>query len=90
MSGKKLIIRRHVLAPMAAATVTGALLPLVSDDAGAEPQPMMQAARHTLIQAREQLQRATADRGGHRVRAIRLIEQALNEVEAGARVDVRR
>ena len=87
MADKKLIIRRHVLAPIAAVTVTGALLPLVAEDASAEMQPMMLAAQQSLIQAREQLQRATADKGGHRVRAIRLIELALNEVDAGIRFD---
>jgi hypothetical protein len=53
-------------------------------------QPQMQAARRNLVEARQNLSRATADKGGHRVRALRLIDQALSEVDAGIRFDNRR
>jgi hypothetical protein len=46
-------------------------------------QPHMQAALDHLHDAREQLQLASPDKGGHRVRAITLIDRALEEVEAG-------
>jgi hypothetical protein len=90
MSQQKTIGRREILAPMAAATAGTALLILAPTQAAAEMQPQMQAARRNLMQARENLQRATADKGGHRVRAMRLIDQALAEVDAGIRFDNRR
>lgn len=50
-------------------------------------QPQMQAALTNLRQARTNLNRATADKGGHRERAISLINQAIEEVEAGISYD---
>jgi hypothetical protein len=90
MTQSKVLGRREILAPMAAATAGTALLFLAPRNAAAEFQPQMQAARRNLMEARENLQRASADKGGHRVRAMRLIEQALAEVDAGIRFDNRR
>lgn len=55
--------------------------------AQAENQPHMQAAMTALKAAKEQLQKATADKGGHRVKAIELVEAALAEVKAGIEFD---
>lgn len=58
--------------------------------AGAVPdQPNMQAARANLITARNELQRATADKAGHRVNAIGLVNSAIAEVNAGIVYDRR-
>jgi len=58
--------------------------------AGAVPdQPHMQAARGHLISARNSLQRATPDKGGHRVNAIGLVNRAIAEVNAGIAFDRR-
>jgi hypothetical protein len=58
--------------------------------AGAMPdQPNMQAARGSLITARNELQRATADKGGHRANAIRLTNRAIAEVNLGIQYDRR-
>jgi hypothetical protein len=58
--------------------------------AGAMPdQPNMQAARGNLMTARNELQRATADKGGHRANAIRLVGSAIAEVNAGIAFDRR-
>jgi len=58
--------------------------------AGAVPdQPNMQAARSSLQTARAQLQKATPDKGGHRVNAIGLINSAIAEVNAGIAFDRR-
>lgn len=46
-------------------------------------QPHMQAALDQLQAAKTELQTAVADKGGHRVRAITLVDQAISEVEAG-------
>ena len=58
--------------------------------AGAVPdQPHMQAARGHLQSAKAQLQRATPDKGGHRANAIRLVNAAISEVNAGIAFDRR-
>jgi hypothetical protein len=52
-----------------------------------EPQPEMAAAISHLREAQNNLESASHDKGGHRVRALELINQALAEVEAGIRYD---
>jgi hypothetical protein len=52
-------------------------------------QPHMQAALTHLRQARTSLDRATPDKGGHRERAIELVNQAIDQVEAGISYDRR-
>ena len=49
----------------------------------APPQPHMYNALTALQNARSELQVAEANKGGHRVTAIRLINEAINEVQAG-------
>jgi hypothetical protein len=46
-------------------------------------QSHMLAARNHLRAARHQLEMALADKGGHRERAISIIDNALGEVNAG-------
>jgi hypothetical protein len=50
---------------------------------GAPDQPHMQAALDALTSARNNLDRAEADKGGHRAKAIDLVKQAIDEVNAG-------
>lgn len=57
------------------------------NDASAEPQPHMKEALETLRTARAQLDKATADKGGHRAKAIVLTDQAIDEVKAGVEFD---
>lgn len=52
-------------------------------------QPMMHRALENLREARGNLEHATADKGGHRVAAIRDIDAAIREVEEGMRYDRR-
>ena len=54
---------------------------------GYEPQPEMVAAMQHLREAQQSLQSANSDKGGHRVNALRLIDQALGEVQAGMQYD---
>jgi hypothetical protein len=49
----------------------------------APPQPHMYNALGALQNARSELQVAERDKGGHRVTALRLINDAINEVQAG-------
>lgn len=46
-------------------------------------QPHMQNALNDLNQAQQQLQIAIPDKAGHRVNAIGLVQQAINEVNLG-------
>jgi hypothetical protein len=46
-------------------------------------QPHMQAALDDLRAARDQLDVATPNKGGHRIEALRLTNAAINEVKAG-------
>ena len=46
-------------------------------------QPHMQNALRALQRADNELQMALPDKGGHRVNAINLVHQAINEVNAG-------
>ena len=55
--------------------------------ANALDQPQMQAARNDLNKAEKSLRKATADKGGHRARAINLINQAIAEVNLGIEYD---
>ena len=49
----------------------------------APDQPHMQAALDALKSARNNLDKAEADKGGHRAKAIDLVKQAIDEVNAG-------
>ena len=50
-----------------------------------EPQPNMVHAREALNSALESLRLAADDKGGHRGRAMDLVERAIHEVDAGIR-----
>ncbi|HYW71828.1 MAG TPA: hypothetical protein VE961_12380 [Pyrinomonadaceae bacterium] len=49
----------------------------------APDQPHMQAALDALKSARQNLDKAEADKGGHRAKAIELVNHAIDEVNAG-------
>jgi len=58
--------------------------------AGAAPdQPFMQAARADLQTAKGELQKATPDKLGHRVKALTLVNQAIAQVNQGIAFDRR-
>lgn len=52
-------------------------------------QPFMESAKVNLNQAKNNLNKATADKGGHRNKARSLVNQALDEVNKGIRYDRR-
>lgn len=73
--------RRHLL---------GVLILLCTFAAvGYADQPYMKAARTNLQDARAQLQAATANKGGHRVKAIDYVNAAISEVNQGIAFDRR-
>jgi len=53
----------------------------------AEPQPQMRKALAALEDAKKHLEGATADKGGHRVKAIALVIEAMAETKAGIEFD---
>ena len=52
-------------------------------EGGGEAQPEMSAALDNLRQAQQHLQAANNNKGGHRERAMQLIDQAMSEVQQG-------
>jgi hypothetical protein len=50
-------------------------------------QPHMQAALEHLHAAGHQLEVAEADKGGHRAKAIRLVNEAITQVDKGIQFD---
>jgi len=58
-------------------------LPVDEEVPGANTQPHMRAAVVQLREARKQLQDAKRDKGGHRVRAIEIINQAIKQTREG-------
>jgi len=78
---------RRELGLLATGGAIAAALVVNAKPAAAEPQPIMAQARETLVNALETLRRATSDKGGHRVKAMKLIEGAIAEVDAGMRYD---
>jgi len=55
--------------------------------ASADPQPKMKSALGHLESALSDLKAATADKGGHRVKAIKLVDDAIAQVKDGIKFD---
>jgi hypothetical protein len=55
----------------------------------ADKQPMMRAALGNLQQAKANLEKATTDKGGHRVKALALVNEAIEQVQKGIEFDNR-
>jgi hypothetical protein len=62
-------------------------LALAMPAATADKQPHMRAALGYLQSAKAQLAKATADKGGHRVKAMAAVDTAIAEVQAGIKFD---
>ena len=60
---------------------------LLTGTALAKRQPLMHDALHDLQVARNTLEAASPDKGGHRVKAIELTEAAMAEVRQGIEFD---
>lgn len=80
------VSRRSIVGTLFSSALLGLVLPR---RAKAADQPHMQAALDALRTAQRELHDATADKGGHRVRAERLISDAIAEVERGIAFDRR-
>ena len=73
----------HVFASLFAATVAIDHVPTADADA----QPKMKAALAHLQKAHDALQKASSDKGGHRVKALDLTKQAIEQVKQGIAFD---
>ena len=67
---------KTVAALFAAIALTGSSLTFAA-------QPNLDAALESLQQARASLEKAVADKGGHRVKAIKAVDEAIAQVKAG-------
>lgn len=74
--------RRHFFRIAAAGAGTATLL-AVSAGGALAYQGNMERALAELQTALQSLREATPDKGGHKATAVRLIEQAMSEVQAG-------
>ena len=74
-----------------ASVIISLLIGLMAGCAGSQAvhQPRMQAAMEDLRAAREELERALPTKGGHRERAIELIDRAIEQVKEGIGVGER-
>ncbi len=72
------VVSSSMLAVLIACGGGGAAVHTASAD-----QPNMQAAREHLVQAKLSLERAEPNKGGHRERAIDLVNRALAQVDEG-------
>jgi hypothetical protein len=75
-----------VLAGALAAVVSGNLVGEATAEE-AEKQPHMKAALKLLGEADTQLEKATADKGGHRVKAREHLKNTIEEVKKGIAYD---
>ena len=65
--------------------VAGAATAIALSSSAEAAQPHMEAALHALNNAMEQLNSAEPDKAGHRVKAMSLVHDAIEEVRAGIR-----
>jgi len=79
----------RLLLALVALLLCGVLLLSIPNSVQAAPevQPEMRAALDHLREAQKNLEAATRDKGGHRVKAIEHVRQAIAEVELGIRYD---
>jgi hypothetical protein len=82
-NGMKMSRNRVVVACLLCLVLlTGCIIGRASAD-----QPHMQAALDHLRAARAELDKADADKGGHRMKAIALVNDAISQVEKGVGYD---
>ena len=75
---------------LAVILVTGLIIGGTAGISAAVDQPHMRVALEHLREAREQLERAAPNKGGHREKAIELINHAIEQVERGIEFGERR
>jgi hypothetical protein len=81
------ITSRALLLALIGVLVTGSFC--VGQVTARESQPRMRSALNALRTARSELNAAQNDKGGHRVRALNLVDRAIDQVQQGIRYDNR-
>ena len=71
-------MKRILVVVVIAALLVGGTIGICSAD-----EPHMRAALEHLREAREQLEKATPNKGGHREKAIELIDRAMGQLKEG-------
>ena len=71
-------MKRILAVAIIAALLVGGTIGICAAD-----EPHMRAALDHLREAREQLEKATPNKGGHREKAIELIDRAMGQVKEG-------
>ncbi len=71
-------MKRILAVVIIAALLVGGTIGICAAD-----EPHMRAALDHLREAREQLEKATPNKGGHREKAIELIDRAMGQVKEG-------
>ncbi len=79
----RMIKMKQLVAVLAAVVLVASFASPIS----AVDQPLMQAAKVDLQNAQNALRKATADKGGHRQRALELVGQAMGAVNNGIEYD---
>ena len=80
-------MKTHIwkLTTLAFATAFG--LSLAMPAAQADRQPLMKDALGHLLNAKSSLDRATTDKGGHRVKALAAVNEAIEQTKKGIAFD---
>ena len=84
---KKIFAMVTLLVLAVALTVSANLGVAQSSMPKAESQPHMSAALDHLQKAQKELEEGSHDKGGHRVKALALVKQAMSEVQQGIQYD---
>ncbi len=81
--------RSHRIVLLAATAAVVILAACAAPSPAVADQPQMQAALSSLREAERHLEKASRDKGGHRVKALEHVRAAIHQVEAGIRFDRR-
>jgi hypothetical protein len=79
----RLNVRNAALAIVLAVLAFAGAGTAIANSAATPAQPHMDSALTYLHQALQELNAATADKGGHRNQAIKAVEEAINQTKAG-------
>jgi len=80
------IVSRRSAGKLIAAVAVAVPAAVLLSKTAAAAEPNMEHALSDLMDAHTALEHAVPNKGGHRERALRLIERAINEVRAGIAV----
>lgn len=86
---KSHIVKPGTLSLLSVSVLVVFLAACVHPRPAAADQPQMHSALASLKDAERHLEKATADKGGHRAKALELVRDAIREVKRGIAYDRR-